>query len=68
MTEAEIRAGGPPRQSSAFFDTQRLTEAFRAKRLGHGSVVRLAADFHPSRRRLGKSGKDSRVGASRPLG
>ena len=66
MTEAEIRAGGPPRQSSAFFDTQRLTEAFRAKRLGHGSVVRLAADFHPSRRRRGKSGKDSRVGASRP--
>src|SRR5271163_2150441 len=30
MTEAEIRTGGPPRQSSAFFDTQRLTEAFRA--------------------------------------
>ncbi len=30
MTEAEIRAGSPPRQSSAFFDTQRLTEALRA--------------------------------------
>ncbi|HEX3522775.1 MAG TPA: FUSC family protein [Stellaceae bacterium] len=30
MTEAEIRAVGPPRQSSAFFDAQRLTEAFRA--------------------------------------
>src|SRR5271163_2043050 len=30
MTEAEIRAGGRPQQSSAFFDTQRLTEAFRA--------------------------------------
>jgi len=39
-----------------------------AKRLGHGAVVRLGADFHPSRRGRGKSGKDSRVGASRPLG
>jgi hypothetical protein len=34
----------------------------------YGAVVHLAADFHPSRRRRGKSGKDSRVGASRPFG
>src|SRR5258705_9412040 len=30
MTQAEIRAGGPQQQSSAFFNAQRLTETLRA--------------------------------------